>query len=420
MRRALTVMVIAAALVVVAFSSTAPLLRLQVMAQGPDDLPTPPPGFDPGNLMEVAQRTIEDASKAVDSANTILGLIEAFGTLLTILLGLIGVLGAMIGFRTFQDLNRTRNRYESEMEKALEKLRSFESRVEENTQQIRVRGDQAIRALTLLQLGKQQMDARNLDAAMATFRQAYTYDPGNRAINYFMGELYIQLNMLDEAIMHLKEAGAEIAEEPERFPAAQAAYAYAWRRKGDQASSRAEQQDCYYRAEGYFREALRHNPGLLDIHGESWSGALGGLYQRQGRIAEAIDAYEGAIRATGSKSSYPFNNLGILHASQRNMVKAREYFEQAVDAAGHNLDDKPHDFWARYDMVTAQIFLGNAEAVRTHLQLAFQTSPTPERLEVFLSGLNRLKAAAPSELLDRVIAAVQTEIERRRGQHEHG
>jgi tetratricopeptide (TPR) repeat protein len=260
------------------------------------------------------------------------------------------------------------------------------------------------------------MDARNLGAAMDALKQAWAQDPQNRAINYFMGELCIQLGEFDAAIRYLLDAGADSTDEKRRLPAALAALAYAYRKKGDLAQSRTDQQDFYYKAEGYFREALRDNPGLLDIDGESWSGALGGLYQKQGRIADAIGAYEQAIEATGRKSSYPFNNLAILHAQQRNMAKARDNFVRAVEAAARNLDDKPHDYWARFDMVTAQVFLGNAEEVRKHLQLAFSTAPSADRLGVFLGGLNRLKDAAPSELLDRVISAVEAEIDRRKAE----
>lgn len=390
-----------------------------IRAQGPDYSPTPQPGqggMPPETVLEIAQRTAEDASKAVDAANTILGMIQGFGTLLTLLLGVLGVIGAALGIRTLRDFGDARGRYETEMNRALENLKTFETRVEANAAEIRARGDRSIEALTLLQLGKQQMDARNLGAAMDALKQAWTKDPQNRAINYFMGELCIQLGDYDAAIRYLVDAGADSTDENLRLPAAQAALAYAYRKKGDRAQSRAEQQDFYYKAEGYFREALRFNPGLLDIDGESWSGALGGLYQKQGRIADAIAAYEQAIEATGRKSSYPFNNLAILHAQQRNMAKAREYFQRAVEAAGRNLDDKPHDYWARFDMVTAQTFLGNAEEVRKHLQLAFATAPSADRLGVFLGGLNRLKDAAPSELLDRVIGAVEAEIERRKAE----
>ncbi|MCC7208135.1 MAG: tetratricopeptide repeat protein [Anaerolineae bacterium] len=393
-----------------------------VRAQGPDAGPTPtapgpnPDGMAPETILDYAQRTAEDASKAVESANTILGVIEGLGTLLTIILALIGVLGALIGIGGMRDFSQARRRYEDEMNKALESLKTFEARVEANAEEIRARGDRSIEALTLLQLGKQQMDARNLGAAMDALKQAWTKDPQNRAINYFMGELCIQIGDYDAAIRYLTDAGANSTDENMRLPAAQAALAYAYRKKGDQAQTRAEQQDYYYKAEGYFREALRYNPGLLDIDGESWSGALGGLYQKQGRIADAIAAYEQAIEATGRKSSYPFNNLAILHAQQRNMTRAREYFQRAVEAAARNLDDKPHDYWARFDMVTAQAFLGNADEVRKHLQLAFSTAPSADRLNVFLGGLNRLKDAAPSELLDRVIAAVQAEIERRKAE----
>jgi tetratricopeptide (TPR) repeat protein len=400
-------------------------LPTPVAAQGPAGTPTaspvegPTPGPSTDAIMEWVQRTSDEASKAVDSANTILGLIQGFGTLLEILFLVIGVLGGVIGFRTLTDFNATRQRFAEEMNQAVEKLREFEKRVEEDTEKVRQQGNRAIRALTLLQLGKQQMDAGNLDAALNTLKQAYEYDPENRATNYFMGELYIRLDQLDEGIDHFKKAGAEATDVHEEFPAAKAAYAYALRRKGDRAQTPDERRHYYYAAEGYFREALDSNPRLLDIDGESFYGALGGLYQRQDRIKEAIECYERAMEATQSTSSYPYNNLGILYTSQNKPDKAKTYFEKAARVAAQRLDDKPQDYWARFDMVTAQIMLGNPDEVRKHLPLALQFAASAEQLEKFQSGLKRLRDSAPSEMLNMVIEVLQKDIERRQKQEAH-
>jgi tetratricopeptide (TPR) repeat protein len=397
-------------------------LSTPVAAQGPTGTPTvapaggPTPSTSNDEIMALIQRTSDDASKAVDSANTILGLIQSFGTLLEILFLVIGVLGSIIGIRTLSDFNATRQRFETEINQATEKLHEFEKRVEEDTEKVRQQGNRAMRALTLLQLGKQQMDARNRDAALSTLLQAYEYDPENRATNYFMGELYIQLGQLDEGVEHLKKAGAEITDVHDEFPAAKAAYAYALRRKGDQAKTPNERRQYYHAAEGYFWDALNRNPKLLDIEGESFYGALGGLYQRQDRLKEAIECYERALEATQRTSSYPYNNLGILYTIQGDPDKAKLNFETAVRIAGQRLDDKPQDYWPRFDMVTAQIMLGNAVEVSKHMPMVRQSAASAEQLEKFQSSLKRLRETAPSEMLNQVIELLQKEIERRQKQ----
>src|SRR5450631_1793478 len=44
----------------------------------------------------------------------------------------------------------------------------------------------AIRALSLLQLGEQQLEAKNIKSALRTYQDAYVLDPDNSATNYFL------------------------------------------------------------------------------------------------------------------------------------------------------------------------------------------------------------------------------------------
>jgi tetratricopeptide (TPR) repeat protein len=367
----------------------------------------------PDVILQLAQNASENAKSAVDSANTILTLIQSFGVMLGGLIAVAGILGTLVGIRTLTDFNETRERFRTEMEQALERLQGFERRVEEDTAAMRKQGDQAIRALTLLQLGKQQMDSNNLDAARNALEQAYQYDPNNRAVNYFLGELYIQLELLDKGLEHLRLAGAELPADERGFPAAKAAYAYAFRRKGDIEPDGEIRRDFYYRSEGLFREALRNNPKLLDIEGESFYGALGGLYRRQGRYQDAIECYEQAINATGSTSSYPYNNLGILYTRLKNEAKAALNFERAAYFSAQRLDDKPQDYWARFDMVTAQTMLNNEALVDKHLLLALQSAPTLEKVQTFLNGLRALLDLKESPLLEKTVRLVENDVARR-------
>jgi tetratricopeptide (TPR) repeat protein len=392
----------------------------QVSAQGPTGTPVPPSEPPPDPLtrtleeaVEWAQRASQDSSRAVDAANAILGLIQAA----SILLGAVLAAAGLFGLTTLLDFNRQKNEFRKEIDAARTRLREFEERIRQEAAEVRNQGNRSIRALTLLQLGKQQMDGRNYDAAQATLQQAYENDPTNPAINYFMGELYIILNRMDEAIDRLKEAGAEYDDQERMFPAAKAAYAYALRRKGDKAIGE-EKREYYRKSEWHFSEALKRNPSLLGVDGESWWGSLGGLYQRQERYSEAIACYENAIAATKSTSSYPYNNLGILYTIQHNPEQAKKNFRQAAKVALQRLDDKPHDYWARFDLVTAQIALNDAVEVFKQLPQAMASAPRSDRLDTFMSGLTRLRRYAPSEMIDKVIEAVDHEMGRRKAQEE--
>ncbi len=397
-----------------------------VLAQGPTNTPQ--------DIADWAQRTIDASSRAVDSANTILQLIQVLSIFIGALIGLAGLLG----LRSVGELRQTRDQYLNEIQEMQDKSRAFEQRIEENLKaireatekqtnsmqvqsdmqmgQIREQSERSVQALTLLQLGKQQMDSGNIEAALDTFKQAFALEPQNRAINYFMGELYInKLDNIDSGISHLRTAGAEIEGGPDTFLAAKAAYAYALRRKGEQAPvSSPEQREYYLKSEWHFLEALKRNPRLLDIEGESFYGALGGLYKRQGRLRDAVECYEHALAAVRAVSSYPYNNLGILYILLREPDKAAHYFDRAIRVAGQRLDDRPFDAWARFDMVTAQIMRGNSQEVAKHLPMALQSSTDTTALSKFLGGLRELQNAGPSELLDNVIRAVQQNLDQRK------
>src|SRR5260221_6287774 len=58
----------------------------------------------------------------------------------------------------------------------------------------------AIRALSLLQLGEQQLKARNIQSALRTYQEAYALDPNNPATNYFLGYLYAENRQIEKGM----------------------------------------------------------------------------------------------------------------------------------------------------------------------------------------------------------------------------
>src|SRR5215813_11470488 len=77
----------------------------------------------------------------------------------------------------------------------------------------------AIRALSLLQLGEQQLEAKNSQSALRTYQEAYALDPDNPATNYFLGYLYTENRQIEKGIEHLKRALTQ----NEQYPPAEAA-----------------------------------------------------------------------------------------------------------------------------------------------------------------------------------------------------
>ena len=77
--------------------------------------------------------------------------------------------------------------------------------------------------------------------------------------------------------------------------------------------------------------ALKLDPHLTDAEGESYYGSLGGLYRRQGRYEDAIEAYLQATRVTPT-SSYPLINLASLFWHEGKLDEARQYFQRVHDA----------------------------------------------------------------------------------------
>ncbi len=430
-----------------------------VLAQGGPTATPPPPqpsqSPSPDEVLMRAELAVDKAEQSVDFANSLMALIQsisdAVGLIFTIVGGALAIVGTILGafgVRTLVNFNNARRRFEEGQKNFEESRAAFEStraefattnaqfeqtkrafeqemdeahqKLEEaraETERIRKRGDNAINALTMLHLGKQQMDAQNFDAALITLLEAYGFDPDNRAINWFLGELHIQLDKLDEALEYLIRAGAEQATtgvDGGSFAAAKAAYAHVWRKKGDLERANIGLRNDYYRkAEMYFLEALKKNPKLLDIHGEAVYNSLGGLYKQEGKFDKAVECYVQAISVRPTDSSYPYNNLGILFTQLHDDVQAAKYFALSRDIASDRVDDRPQDYWARFDLVTAYTMLNDANAVDKHLREAFKYAPTTDKLRTFLRGLYTLNDAKSSDLLRYLINEVTKEIERR-------
>ena len=421
---------VAGIVIVVALAAAATPVR----AQGPEDGPSP------ADVLEAARRAAEGADQAMNTVGLILSFFEVAGVIATLLIGI----AALAGFRTINEyraeLNKARaelnamrtelsgmradlvretesvlQSFEKRVTEGLEGIRqqaeqfsAFEARLDAGLREVRERGDLAIRALTVVQLGEQQMELRNWGAALRTFEEAYRLDPQNRAVNYFLGEMYIMLRDLKRGEEHLRKAQAD----GEIYPPAEAALAYALRLQGDHLTDINERNHVYAQAERRFLNAVMHDPLVRDINGESVYGMLGGLYRRQGRIQDALRCYRQAERIT-PHNCYPVYNLALVYHQQNDAEKARMYFERVVDLALQQLKATPSDFWARFNLVTAYAALGQTETAYEHLDILLETGHILGPLESFQAGLKALQQTAnPPPGLEPLIVRVEEAIAR--------
>jgi tetratricopeptide (TPR) repeat protein len=266
----------------------------------------------------------------------------------------------------------------------------------------------AIRALSLLQLGEQQVEARNVKSALRTYQEAYALDPDNPATNYYLGYLYTESRQIEKGIEHLNRALTQ----NEQYPPAEAALAYALRLKADKMDDSEEKNQLYSESEQMFIDALAQDPAVRDINGESFHAVLGGLYKRLNRMDEAIEAYKAAELVT-PQNSYPIINLATLYYLRGDLKQAKHYYERSAAISARMLDDNPFDYWTRFDLSAAQLVLGNLEQARWQFNLAAQHVRLVGPLETFLHDLERLKAApTPPKNVDELIELAQNAIER--------
>ncbi|MCC7206611.1 MAG: tetratricopeptide repeat protein [Anaerolineae bacterium] len=432
--------------------AAAPVAHAQEPTATPP-IPTPPlpPGPDPQSVLTEAQRAAEDANQAMNTVGIMLNFLEVAGV----------VAGLLIGAAAFAGI-RTINEYRSELTKAradldamraelrgdldharadlaglrdeltretetmlqtfakrigdglaeiskqAESLGSLETRLEDEMKGVHERADRAIRALTIVQLGEQQMEMRNWKAALRTFEEAYALDPDNRAVNYFLGELYVMQRNLRKGEEHLRRA----QNDGETYPPAEAALAYALRLQGD-ALTDVEARNFYYsQAERRYLNAVRCDALVRDINGESVYGMLGNLYRREGRIEDAERCFEQAERIT-PHNCYPAHNLGMLYLSQNRPDRARPYFERVIKLANNRLEGTPSDFWARFNLVTALAALGRSDQATKELDILLEPTHTRGPLESFRGGLRTLEhLPEPPAGVEQMIARVEEAIAR--------
>lgn len=277
-----------------------------------------------------------------------------------------------------------------------------DSRIEEQKNN----AERQLQALSLVQFASQQISIGNRHAALNTLARANALQANNAVINYFHGEVLVREGQYHEGILHLEKAIAA-----NDMPDANATLAYAYRILGDE---NLDQQDKYYsQSETIYLTLQEEHPDLLDLTGESVYGGLAGLYRNRNLIDKAMRIYEDIQKITPN-SSYPINNLGLLHFEyddkpfgDRN--KGKEYFAIARRKASVTLRLEGTDFWRFFDIITAEIALEETpwETIKGRIDDMVELDPTNDGIQKLLNGIRQLqKSHQPPELAQQAYAYV--------------
>lgn len=391
-------------------------------AQEPVD-PTP----DPAEVLECAETALGEAERLLDVAqgtveqsSNVLDYVQVVISVVAIVAALVGGAFTVFGIRTVRGLDeqkRDLDAYQDEVEALQAQLQEAllgartareEARREYDTiNEMRLRADHSIRALTLFQLGRGQVEARDLSGALATFEHAHALDADNPTVNYMLAEVYLQMGReVDQAIEHLD---LTLAVDEEYAPAL-AAKGYALRLKANQTEEPSVRDRLYAQAEGLLLGALVLQPDLLDLNDESYHALLGGLYRRRGLLQKAIEAYEEAERVT-PQNPYPVGNLAILYAMQGDEQKAAAYFKRSSDMATRKLEATPRDHWAMLDRALGQLCLGEMDTALESYRQIVEHITLSAPLKAALDTLHDLQAAPhPPAGIEQAIAILEAAI----------
>jgi len=400
----------------------------------------------PDEVVAAAGQALRRSDDLIDNVGLVLNFFEVLAGVATLILAA----GAIFGFTSIRELRRdvegertrieesrkdmettmlaTRDelqRLERDFEIRLrtgldafdrqrESAEAMQAKIEGEILAVRNRGDRAIRALTLVQLGEQQMEESNWQAAKRTFEEACKLDSDNRAVNYYLGELFIMQRDLTKAEFHLRKTEDE-DEKGNIYPPAEAALAYVLRLQGDNEAQINSRNEYYSAAERRFLKALRVDDFVRDINGESVYGMLGALYRQSGRIDDAIRCYEKAAAITPDRS-YPLNNLAMLYFRRGDVEKAVPYFDKTVVLAEKRIDNHPTDYWAYFDLINGLLACARSGQALNTFDEVLPRIGVRGPLESFLNGLTVLSTAPrppqPLTITQLMIERVEHELQR--------
>jgi tetratricopeptide (TPR) repeat protein len=371
------------------------------------------------NAAEDSQRYAEEAAAQVsthlDTANDLLGLFQNVTAISGLLIPLLALLGALLGFNRLNEAQKELEDAKKKLEKEMAEKREELQRVrEEMESSINIQRENAAKtniAASLLSVGERQYRSQDHSGAISSYQRALELDPNSLITHHRLGYVYTHSGNLQQAYEHLTRA-LEI--EP-NFPPALACLGYVNRKMGEKMPAGIEREQKFNYAESLLLGALSISPKLIDEDGEAWWGSLGGLYRRRGQINEAIEAYKKAAEAT-PQSSYAYGNLALLYAQTKNVNHMLDTYKRVEQLAWGEVQSNIDNYYGFADLLTSRLALGKVQAAEDALESVLRTAPVDAQgaLESLLETLNRLQSILGESRANHI----PTFIKRIQAQHE--
>ncbi|MFZ4816244.1 MAG: tetratricopeptide repeat protein [Phototrophicaceae bacterium] len=350
------------------------------------------------DLHDQVVTTDQTANSLVNFSLDLLGIFESVSLAITVVGAGLGVFGFGRLVSAETNLNAARQEVEEEIVNfrqqfqadLVERRQEFETLRSQITNVVETQRREAANstlATALVSFGERQYRAADYFGAINTYVRAKELDSNNPITFYRLGYVYTSQGDLDAAEEHLVRS----LEIDPQFAPAMVALGFVYRRKGEKMESGIEREQMFNKAEHRMLEGLKISPKLVDEDGESWWGALGGLYRRRNQSAQAIYAYEQATTVT-PHSSYPFGNLANLYGRENNIDGMLRMYRRVEKLAFAEVQAEVDNYWGYFDLLTAQLALGHLEKANDTLPSVLETVPADAvyALESLVDTLTRV------------------------------
>lgn len=206
----------------------------------------------------------------------------------------------------------------------------------------------ALQAREHMERGGVALDQRDLDAALAEYRQAVSLDPNNADAHEKLGEVYREMGDLNKAADSLETA---VRLDPFDFkPMFELGQVY-------------QLLDRVAQAIKAYALACELDPKNFDVRSR-----LAICYQQSGDLDRAIETYKAALHIE-PRNAFAWSNLGAVY-NDKGM-----YYE-AINAYKNSLEcGTPHQPVVLVNLATAHINLERWQAARQTLQTAIRLDP---------------------------------------------
>jgi tetratricopeptide (TPR) repeat protein len=342
---------------------------------------------------ENVQILTERAEDSINSAQLVLSFLEGAA----ILVGIIAGAAALYGFGELNKLSELRKEIDQKRE-LLEELDQLKGQLESRIDNV-----------GLLLQADQEFRLQNYKGASLFAQNALRQNPRNLFALYIQGWLEVHhLDNLDTGIYRLRRVNQLLGDT--EWASAKAVYGVALRRKGREMlkssneTHRKEGKALLREAEVFLIKALQIDPKLMDFNAESFWGPVGGIRRELQDYAEAIEAYEEALKVT-PMSSYPHGNLSALYlrlaqreserSKQKELLdKAMRNFKETIEIAMIELSQKPSDYYLLMDLAMSHMIMAYQDTPQEshmneserYLKLALEKSVSAQTMKTSLEA----------------------------------